>query len=78
MIQSVLKAIDILSAFGTSTPRLTLAELSDRLGMPKEPFTTSLPHSSHGLYREDDEGEYALGTTIVALTQTVRINVEFS
>ncbi len=78
MIQSVLKAIDILSAFGTSTPRLTLAELSDRLGMPKGTVHNLLATLiSRGFIEKTHEGEYALGTTIVALTQTVRINVEF-
>ena len=35
MINSVLKAIDILQAFSPNEPRLTLAEIAGRLGMPK-------------------------------------------
>ena len=35
MINSVLKAINILQAFSPNEPRLTLAEIADRLGMPK-------------------------------------------
>ena len=35
MIQSVLKAIDIMHVFTTQEPCLTLSQISERLSMPK-------------------------------------------
>ncbi|GAB4569317.1 MAG: IclR family transcriptional regulator [Anaerolineae bacterium] len=77
MIQSVLKAIDILQAFQPGEPRLTLAEISQRVGMPKPTVHNLLnTMASRGLIEKTDDGRYALGTAIIALTQAVRVNVE--
>ena len=70
MINSVLKAIDILQAFSPSEPRLTLAEIADRLGMPKSTTHNLLATLlSCGFVEKVDADHYALGTAVVALTQ---------
>ena len=77
MINSVLKAIDILQAFSPSEPRLTLAEIAGRLGMPKSTTHNLLATLlSCGFVEKVDADRYALGTAVVALTQAVRVNVE--
>jgi DNA-binding IclR family transcriptional regulator len=77
MINSVLKAIDILNLFSSSEPRLSLATISERLGLPKSTahnlLTTLL---SRGLVERVDSDYYALGTAVIRLTQAVRVNVE--
>jgi DNA-binding IclR family transcriptional regulator len=77
VINSVLKAIDILQAFRTDEPRLSLAEISTRLDMPRS-TTHNLLNTllSRGFVEKTDDGRYALGPAIVALTQSVRVNVE--
>jgi DNA-binding IclR family transcriptional regulator len=77
MINSVLKAIDVLQSFSPQDPRLTLAEISDRLGLPKS-TTHNLLNTllSRGFVEKTEDGRYALGTALVPLTQAVRINVE--
>jgi DNA-binding IclR family transcriptional regulator len=77
MINSVLKAISILQAFSPAEPRLTLAEIADRLGMPKSTTHNLLATLlSCGFIEKVDGDRYALGTAVVALTQGVRVNVE--
>ncbi len=77
MIHSVLKAIEIMQTFSPDEPRLTLAEISNRLGMPKATVHNLLSTLlSRGFVEKTDDGRYALGTAIVALSQAVRINVE--
>jgi DNA-binding IclR family transcriptional regulator len=77
MINSVLKAIDILETFHTDEPRLSLAEISARLGMPRSTTHNLLSTLlSRGFVEKTDHGRYALGPAIVALTQSVRVNVE--
>jgi DNA-binding IclR family transcriptional regulator len=77
VINSVIKAIDILKVFSTSEPRLSLTEISERLEMPKGTTHNLLKTLlSRGFVEKTEEGRYALGTEIIALTQAVRINVE--
>lgn len=77
MIKSVLKAIDILSLFSASEPRLTLAEISNRLGLHKSTAHHLLASLlSRGFVEKVDGDRYALGTAIIALTQGVRVNAE--
>jgi DNA-binding IclR family transcriptional regulator len=77
VINSVLKAIGILQAFSPSEPRLTLAEIADRLGMPKSTTHNLLATLlSCGFAEKVDADHYALGTAVIALTQAVRVNVE--
>jgi DNA-binding IclR family transcriptional regulator len=77
MIKSVVKAVDVLQVFGADEPRLTLMEIANRLDMPKGTAHNMLSTlTSCGFVERTDDGRYALGTAIIALTQAVRINAE--
>lgn len=77
MINSVLKAIDILNTFTPSEPRLSLGEIASRLGLPKSTAHNLLATLlSRGFVEKVDGDHYALGTAVVALTQAVRVNAE--
>ncbi len=77
MIKSVAKAIDILGTFSSSEPRLTLAEIARRRGLPKSTAHNLLNTLlAAGFVEKIDDDYYALGTAVVALTQAVRVNVE--
>ena len=77
MINSVRKALDIVNLFSPSEPRLTLAEVSTRLGLPKSTAHNLLGTLlACGLVERTDNDHYALGRAIVALTQAVLVNVE--
>ena len=77
MINSVIKAIKIMKLFSTAEPRLSLAEISRRLKMPKSTAHNLLNTLlSEGFIEKVDGDAYALGTAIVALMQSVRVNVE--
>ncbi len=77
MINSVIKAVKVLNLFSPSNPRLTLAEISHRLGMPKSTAHNLLNTLlSQGFVEKVDGDSYALGTAIVTLTQRVRVNIE--
>jgi DNA-binding IclR family transcriptional regulator len=77
MIASVLKALDILDTFSPSEPRLSLAEISRRLGLPRS-TTHNLIKTlvSRGYMEKVSSDQFALGPTVIALTQAVRVNVE--
>jgi IclR family transcriptional regulator, acetate operon repressor len=76
-IHSVVKAIQILHQFSPEEPWLTLGEISRRLGMGKSTAHNLLNTLVSGqLIEKGEDGTYALGTEIIALTQAVRINVE--
>lgn len=77
MIKAVAKAIDILEVFGPTEPRLSLGEIARRLELPKA--TTHNLLNTLAAYRfveRTDDNRYALGTAIVSITQSVRVNVE--
>ena len=77
MINSVLKAIDILSLFSSTQPRLTLSDISERLGLPRSTAHNLLMTLLSERFIERVDGDqYALGTAIIALSQAVRVNVE--
>jgi len=77
MVNSVLKAIQVMNLFSASEPRLTVTEIARRLNMPK-----STAHSllntlvSEGFIEKMGRESYALGTAVIVLTQRVRVNVE--
>ena len=77
MINSVLKAIRILNLFSAAETRLTLGEISFRLGMPKS-TTHNLVNTllSEGYVEKVDGDAYALGTAPLSLTKNLRVNVE--
>lgn len=77
MINSVLKAVDLLMCFTAAEPRLSLAELSRRLGTPKSSTHHLLATlQARGLVEKVDADRYALGMALIPLTQTVRVNAE--
>lgn len=77
MINSVVKALEILELFSSDGPWLTLGTISGRLGFPKS-TTHGLLNTLvvKGYVERSDDGRYALGTAVVPLTQAVRVNVE--
>jgi DNA-binding IclR family transcriptional regulator len=77
MINSVVKAVKIMNLFTSAEPRLSLAEISSRLEMPKS-TTHNLLNTllSQGFIEKADDDTYALGTAIIQLSQCVRVNVE--
>lgn len=77
MIQSVLKALDVMHVFSPTEPRLTLAEISNRLNIPKSTAHNLLNTLvSRGFVEKADSDHYALGTGLIPLIQAVRVNAE--
>jgi DNA-binding IclR family transcriptional regulator len=77
MINSVLKAVKILNLFHASETRLSLAEISQRLDIPKSTAHNLLNTLLSQRFIEKVDGDlYALGTAPLALTQKIRVNVE--
>jgi IclR family transcriptional regulator, acetate operon repressor len=77
MILSVLKAIDIMNVFTPEEPYLTLAQISQRLKMPKSTAHNLLNTlASRGFIEKLNDDYYALGTAIISLTQSARVNAE--
>lgn len=77
MIKSVEKAIRILGVFSPTEPRLSLAEISTRLGHPKSTTHNLLATLlAYGFVEKAGDDQYALGTAIIPLTQSVRVNCE--
>jgi DNA-binding IclR family transcriptional regulator len=77
MINSVLKAVKIMNLFSASETRLSLAQVSSRLNMPKSTAHNLLNTlRSEGYIEKLDRDMYALGTAPLALTQNIRANVE--
>lgn len=77
MIKSVSKAIRIMNLFSASSPRLSIAEIGRRIGMPKSTTHNILKSlMAEGFIERCSGDDYALGTAIVALSQKVRVNVE--
>ena len=76
--KSLAKAVRVLKLFSAQEPRLPLAEISARLEMPKS-TTHAILRSliAEGLIEKIGGEAYALGTGILALSQSVRVNVEF-
>jgi DNA-binding IclR family transcriptional regulator len=76
MNNSLLKSIDVLMEFSRSTPTMSVTELSTRLGLPKSTthriLTTLL---FRGLVEKLPHEQYALGKAIIALSQSVWVNV---
>lgn len=77
MIKVVGKAIAILGVFSVSEPRLTLAEITRRIDLPKSTTHNLLQTLlAMGFVERVADEKYALGTAIIPLTQAVRVNVE--
>jgi len=77
MINSVLKALDILTLFSTTEPHLGLAEISSRLKMPKSTTYNLLRTlESRGFIEQLENGDYSIGIAPIVLSQSTRVNVE--
>jgi len=77
MVNSVLKAIQVMNLFSASEPRLTLTEIARRLNMPKSTAHGLLNTLvSENLIEKMGRDSYALGTAVIVMTQSVRVNVE--
>lgn len=77
MIKSVSKALDILHVFSPLEPRLSLAEIGKRLDLPKSTTHNILSTLERSGFIEKVGGEqYALGTAVISLSQSVRVNAE--
>lgn len=78
MINSVLKALDILYLFTPEHPRLSLSEISRSLGIPKSTAHNLLATMvSRGVVEQVENEAYALGKMLIVLSQAVAVNVEF-
>ncbi|OGO38478.1 MAG: hypothetical protein A2W35_17130 [Chloroflexi bacterium RBG_16_57_11] len=78
MVNSVLKAIDILFLFTPDRPRLSLSEISRLLGIPKSTAHNLLSTLvSRGMVEQVENEAYALGKMLVVLSQAIYVNVEF-
>jgi DNA-binding IclR family transcriptional regulator len=76
MIQSLLKAVDLLEAFSIGHSRYTLAGLADRTGYPKTTIHTILKTLESRGYVERVGESYALGSAVISLSQAALANVE--
>lgn len=77
MINSILKALDILSLFSPTEPRMSLATISQKMNLPKSTVHNLLATLVYrGFIERVDNEQYALGTTVIVLAQAVRANVE--
>lgn len=78
MVNSVLKAIDILFLFSADRPRLSLTEISRTLGIPKSTAHNLLATLvSRNLIEQVENEAYAIGKILVVLSQAAYVNVEF-
>lgn len=78
LVGSVLKAIDILRCFEPSHYEYSIGDLSQRLGIPKSTVHALVKSLvAGGLVEQDpDSGRYLLSPELIALTRSVKVNVE--
>jgi DNA-binding IclR family transcriptional regulator len=71
-VRSVARALDILSAFSLTHPRLTLSELAGAVGLPR-PSVRRLAVTliERGFLRQDPDGAYLLGVRLLELGSQV-------
>jgi DNA-binding IclR family transcriptional regulator len=75
--KSLGKAVRVLKLFSAHEPRLSVTEISLRLDIPKSTTHNILKSlQAEGLVEKVEGDAYALGTDIIALGQSVRVNVE--
>lgn len=77
MIRSVQRACALLGAFSTTAPRLTLAELSQQLGLPK-PTVHRLAATlvDSGFMVQHQDGRYGLGLRLVGAGAVARADLD--
>lgn len=76
MIQSVVKAIDLMECFSIQRPRMSLGELAEATGYPKTTIYTILKTLVSKGYVERVDDDYALVPSVVSLSQASNVNVE--
>jgi DNA-binding IclR family transcriptional regulator len=78
LIQSILKALDILETFTKDEYILGVTELSERLGYPKGTVHNILKTLESRDYIEADPvtSRYSLGLSVLKLSNVVRANIE--
>ena len=78
IVRSVLKALDVLEAFGHDEHILGVTELSKRLGLAKSTTYNLLATLKSRGYVEEDPvtSRYSLGVKLLELSRAVRANVE--
>lgn len=77
MNSSLLKALDILSIFSPTEPRMSLAAISLKMNLPKSTVHNLLATlSNRGFIERVDNDQYSLGTAVIVLAQAARVNVE--
>jgi DNA-binding IclR family transcriptional regulator len=78
LIQSILKALDILEAFTEEEYILGVTDLSERLGYPKGTVHNILKTLESRGYIEADPvtSRYSLGLSVLKLSNAVRANIE--
>jgi len=71
-IRAVLRALDVLEAFSTDEPALSLMEVSDRIGLnPSTTFRLLATLESRGYVEQDETtGRYRVGVSILKPTST--------
>ncbi|WP_433381823.1 IclR family transcriptional regulator [Actinoplanes sp. CA-142083] len=71
-VRSVARALDILSAFSSAHPRLTLSELAEAVGMPRPSVRRiAVTLIGRGFLRQDPDGAYLLGVRLLELGSQV-------
>jgi len=76
MINSVLKAVELLESFSPEDPRRTLADFAEITGYPKTTiYTLAATLVKTGLLEKNGDS-YSLGRAVIRMTQSVLINVE--
>lgn len=77
MIQTLLKAIDILQLFDSQHAHYSLDEISKKLNMPKSSIYNIVNTLRfRGFMEKNHHNEFGLGKAIIPLTQAVLVNVE--
>ena len=77
MVNSIIKATQILELFSAEKPRWAIKDVSDALGFPKSTVHNILKTLvSEGFVEQTEDDLYSVGTRIVMLTKKVRVNIE--
>lgn len=71
-VRSVARALDILSAFSSAHPQLTLSELAEAVGLPRPSVRRiAVTLIERGFLRQDPAGSYLLGVRLLELGSQV-------
>jgi DNA-binding IclR family transcriptional regulator len=71
-VRSVARALDLLSAFSVTHPRLQLSELAEAVGLPRSSARRiAVTLIERGFLRQDPDGAYLLGVRLMELGSQV-------